>query len=122
MEKKLNNNEIINTTSLACLSGNFINSKGDIEYEEFNCNRLFIIATTSPTSTSVSNMSEQGLPYSDMYIYKVNNALSNGINGDLVSCGLTKPSFWSDKDKTAVMGETIPIPCGAIFIAYEISS
>ena len=113
MEKKLNNNEIINTTSLACLSGNSINSKGDIEYEEFNCNRLFIIATTSPTSTSVSNMSEQGLPYSDMYIYKVNNALSNGINGDLVSCGLLNLVSGQIRIDSST-GETIRIPCGAI--------
>ena len=115
MEKKLNNNEIINTTSLARLSGNFINSKGDIEYEEFNCNRIIYYCYYITYFNLCFNMSEQGLPYSDMYIYKVNNALSNGINGDLVSCGLTKPSFWSDKDKTAVMGETIPIPCGSDF-------
>jgi len=123
LEKKLKNNELINTTSLACLSSRPSDFEDRIEYREFNCNRLFIIATTSPTSTSVSNMSEKDLLYSnDMYIYKVNNALSNGINGDLVSCGLTEPSIRNDEDKAQIIDFTWPIPCRNIFIAYEISS
>jgi hypothetical protein len=98
-----------------------MNGGDRIRYEEFNCNRLLIFATTSPTSTLVSNMSEQGSPYSnDMYIYKVNNALSNGINGHLVSCGITSDAGDTSEDGKII--EVMPIPCRDIFIVYEISS
>jgi hypothetical protein len=119
LEKKLKNNEKTNTTSLACLIGKMFDGDS-LTYGEFNCNRLLIFATTSPTSTS--NMSEQGSPYSnDMYIYTVNNALSNGINGYLISCGLTENRGFSGEDNMEVIGVN-PIPCRDIFIAYEISS
>ncbi len=119
LENKLKTNEVINTTSLACSMGNPF--KDSIYYGEVNCDRLLIFASQSHTSSSINfNTSKPNSPYlEDLYIYKVNNALSNGISGSLISCGM-----WLDEGPNIHQGfiEIEPISCDKIFVAYELTS
>jgi len=120
LENKLKTNEVINTTSLACTFGT-IGDSLTIYNSEFNCDRLLIFASQPPTSSSDSNTSKHNSPYlEDMYIYKVNNALSNGISGSLISCGISRDAGRDDDNVNII--EIKPIPCNEIFVAYELPS
>jgi hypothetical protein len=120
LENKIKTNEVINTTSLACTFGKLGESL-TIYHNEFNCDRLLIFASQPPNSSSDSNTSKHNSPYlEDMYIYKVNNALSNGISGSLIYCGISRDAG-SDNDNVNVI-EIKPIPCNEIFVAYELLS
>lgn len=121
----MKNNEKINTTALACSRGWIDNdstslNSGSLNLEEFNCDRLLIFATASPIENINSNITNHILTYAhDLYIYKVNNALSNGISGSLVSCGMSYHMGWSDQNSKEII-EISSIPCRDVFIAYEI--
>jgi hypothetical protein len=121
LENKLKANEVVNTTSLACSVSD--SDSDPIGYLlEFNCDRLLIFTNQVPISNLDSNTSIHNPHYlDDMYIYKVNSALSHGISGSLISCGFVDHEGFSDIDVTKVISIK-PISCDKIFVAYELTS